>query len=329
MSDVVALGELLIDFAQRSADRQGYPLLQAQPGGAPANFLMAVCRYGHTGHMLSKVGDDAFGHLLVGTLRDAGIDADGVVIDSEYFTTLAFVTLDENGDRSFSFARKPGADTQLRYDEIDLKKLKGRDVFHFGTLSMTSQTGLEMTIDCLRYVTDRDKLISFDPNLRLPLWNSEEDARAAIIRGLNWSDVVKISLEEIDFAFGKTDAGDLERAKAGRKKILEEYPARLVHVTMGDQGCYSSTSAAGCFVGVPAGLSVIDTTGAGDIFGGAAMAMLLRKGYTAKESLDSITRQELTDIVSFAVTAASLSATRPGGMPSVPDESEVLALTDK
>lgn len=326
MSDIVAVGELLIDFAQRSSDRGGYPLLQAQPGGAPANFLMAATRYGHTGHMLAKVGDDAFGRLLIGTLEDAGIDAGGVISDSRYFTTLAFVTLDENGDRSFSFARKPGADTQLRYDEIDLKKLKSRDVFHFGTLSMTSQTGLEMTMDCLRYVTDRDKLISFDPNLRLPLWDNEEDARAAMARGLNWSDVVKISLDEIDFFFGKEEGSDIERARRGRDRILKDYPVRLVHVTMGDKGCYSSNKNADCFVNVPEGLSVIDTTGAGDIFGGAAMAMLLRKGYTDKESLSSVAGRELKEIVSFAVTAASLSATRPGGMPSVPDEREVLAI---
>ena len=151
MIEVVALGEILIDFAQKSVDNMGYPALQAQPGGAPANFLAALAKYGHNTAMIGKVGNDAFGHLLINSLENAGINANSVVVDDEYFTTLAFVTLDENGDRSFSFVRKPGADTALEFEEVDMFALKQAKVFHFGTLSLTHDPAATTTERCLEY----------------------------------------------------------------------------------------------------------------------------------------------------------------------------------
>ena len=175
MTDVVALGELLIDFASRSADANGYPTMQALPGGAPANFLAALTKYGKSTAFLGKVGDDTFGHLLVGTVKDAGIETRGIVIDPAVFTTLAFVTFDDAGDRSFSFARKPGADTRLSFDEIDLSLIDRAKVFHFGTLSLTDEPARSATYEAVAYAKKAGKLITYDPNLRKPLWRDLED----------------------------------------------------------------------------------------------------------------------------------------------------------
>ena len=202
MKDVVALGELLIDFAPVSTDEAGYPTLKAQPGGAPGNFLAALQKYGCTTALIGKVGDDVFGHLLKGTLDAIGIDTTGLVVDPAVFTTLAFVTLDATGNRSFSFARKPGADTCLTGDEVDKALLDDCKVFHFGTLSLTSEPARSATQAAVAYAREQGKLISFDPNLRKPLWPSDEAAKEQIEWGLHQADIVKISDEEIEFLWG-------------------------------------------------------------------------------------------------------------------------------
>ncbi|WP_298733233.1 carbohydrate kinase, partial [uncultured Subdoligranulum sp.] len=271
MKDVVALGELLIDFAPVSADEAGYPTLKAQPGGAPGNFLAALQSYGCSTALIGKVGDDAFGHLLVGTLQGLGIGTEGIVTDPAVFTTLAFVTLDATGNRSFSFARKPGADTCLRTEEVNYTLLDDCKVFHFGTLSLTGEPAREATQAAVAYAKEHGKLISFDPNLRKPLWPSEEDAKLQMEWGLRQADIVKISDEEIDFLWGLTP-------EAGAQKLLDEYGVRLVYATLGPKGCHFA-NANGCGeVSSPTGLHVIDTTGAGDIFGGSAMSQFLRLG---------------------------------------------------
>ena len=177
MYDVVAIGELLIDFASQSVDAAGYPTMAAHPGGAPGNFLAALNAYGVKTAFIGKVGDDAFGHLLLGTLNQAGIGTGGIVVDPGVFTTLAFVTFDDGGDRSFSFARKPGADTQLRWEEVDKSLIDEAKVFHFGTLSLTDEPVRTTTRKAVAYAKERGKLITYDPNLRKPLWKSEEEAR--------------------------------------------------------------------------------------------------------------------------------------------------------
>ena len=170
--DVVALGELLIDFTAQGAGADGYPLMAAHPGGAPANFLAAIARLGGRTALLSKVGADAFGTMLTGTLREVGVDTRGVVVAEDAFTTLAFVTLDARGERSFSFARKPGADTQLRFEELDLSLIEKTKAFHFGTLSLTDEPARGATQCAVAFAKERGKLITFDPNLRPPLWRS-------------------------------------------------------------------------------------------------------------------------------------------------------------
>lgn len=314
MFDVVALGELLIDFAPSSVNESGYPVLSANPGGAPGNFLAALNRYGCKTAMIGKVGEDMFGRLLVKTLREAGIDTRGVLLDPSQFTTLAFVSLDASGNRDFSFARKPGADTCLRPEEIDESLLEGARVFHFGTLSLTDEPAASATRSAIDLARAHGALISLDPNLRKPLWKSEADAKAAIEWSLLQADIVKISDEEIDFLWGLSP-------EQGAEKLLREYGVSLAYITLGPKGCFAATAACRVTVASPTGIHVVDTTGAGDIFGGSAMSRFLRY----KKSPSDLSEEELEEIVRFACTAASLSTQKHGGITSVPDPEEVLA----
>ena len=175
MIDVTALGELLIDFATVSADGDGYPTMAAHPGGAPANFLAALSKYGRSTALLGKVGDDTFGRLLVQTLDRAGIGTRGLRMDSRFFTTLAFVTFDDHGDRAFAFSRKPGADTCIAFEELELSLIDECKVFHFGTLSLTHEPARTATVRAVEYAKSRGKLITYDPNLRKPLWSDMDE----------------------------------------------------------------------------------------------------------------------------------------------------------
>ena len=313
MIDVVALGELLIDFASRSADANGYPTMQALPGGAPANFLAALTKYGKSTAFLGKVGDDTFGHLLVGTVKDAGIETRGIIVDTTVFTTLAFVTFDASGDRSFSFARKPGADTRLTWEEVDKSLIDEARVFHFGTLSLTDEPVRTTTQKCVTYAKQQGKLITCDPNLRKPLWRSEEEAKAQILWSLQQADVVKISDDEVDFLWSCTP-------EEGANKLLNEFGVSLAMVTLGPKGCLLKTKNAVCRVSSPK-VSPVDTTGAGDIFGGSAVCRLLE----LNKPVEELTAEDLGYIGSFASTAASLSTEKSGGIPSIPQKETVLA----
>lgn len=308
MYDVVALGELLIDFTTIRADSDGYPTMAAHPGGAPANFLAAIAKFGGKAAMLGKVGTDTFGKLLTSTLREVGIETKGIVASDEFFTTLAFVTLDANGDREFAFARKPGADTQLRFDELELSLLDETRVFHFGTLSLTGEPSRTTTYRAVEYAREHGKLITFDPNLRKPLWRELDEAKQQMLWGLAHADVVKISDEEVEFLFGLG-------VQEGAQYILDHFPVKLVFVTCGPDGCWFQNKNASGHVDSLKNIQVVDTTGAGDIFGGSAVWKLLQTG-KAPEALDEAA---LREIVSFACTAAGLSTTKPGGISSVPD----------
>ena len=313
MYDVIALGELLIDFACISQDEEGYPTMAAHPGGAPANFLAALNGFGAKTAFLGKVGNDTFGKLLTGTLAKNGIDTKGLVMADDVFTTLAFVTFDETGDRSFAFARKPGADTQLRFDEIDLAMLKETKVFHFGTLSLTDEPARSATYQAVEYAKSLGKLITYDPNLRKPLWSDLADAKAQMEWGLTRADVVKISDEEVEFLWGLTP-------EEGAEKLLRDYGVKLAFVTCGADGCfYKNRNASGKLPSLR-GIKVIDTTGAGDIFGGSAVWKMLRTGKKPEDLTDA----ELRDIVKFACTAAGLSTTKAGGISSIPTMEEVM-----
>ena len=220
MFDVTAMGELLIDFACREVDAAGYPTMKANPGGAPGNLLAALNCYGCKTAFLGKVGDDAFGRMLVGTMKNAGIETRGILMDNTVFTTLAFVTFDETGNRSFSFARKPGADTQIRFEEMDLSLIDECRDFHFGTLSLTGEPARSATQKAVAYAKEKGKIISFDPNLRKPLWDDLEEAKKQILWGLEQADVVKISDEEVEFLWG-CDAEEGARILQSGKAIGE------------------------------------------------------------------------------------------------------------
>ncbi|MDD6058739.1 MAG: carbohydrate kinase [Clostridiales bacterium] len=312
MIDVVALGELLIDFAAKSTDDKGYPTMAANPGGAPGNFLAALNAYGRKTAFLGKVGNDAFGNLLLRTLNEAGIEIKGIVVDDSVFTTLAFVTFDESGDRSFSFARKPGADTQLRWEEIDKSLIDNARVFHFGTLSLTNEPVRTATQKTVAYVKEQGKLVSCDPNLRLPLWPDPDAAKEQMLWSLNQADVVKISDNEVDFLWGCTP-------EEGADKLLKEFGVALAMVTLGSDGCLLKTKDASFRAACPK-VHTIDTTGAGDIFGGSAVYRLLE----LEKPIYALTEADLAYIGRFAVIAASLSTERSGGIPSIPDKDLVL-----
>lgn len=314
MIDVVALGELLIDFACISTDASGYPTMAAHPGGAPANFLTALTKYGSKTALLGKVGNDTFGRLLIGTLENAGIETRGLVVSDDVFTTLAFVTLDEQGDREFSFARKPGADTRITFEELDLSLIDEAKVFHFGSLSLTDEPARFTTYRAVAYAKSKGKLITYDPNLRKPLWKDLEEAKKQMLWGLSQADVVKISEEEVEFLFGMG-------VQDGAEYILRNFGVKLVFVTCGADGCWFQNEKHRGHVAGLSGLKVVDTTGAGDIFGGSAVCRLLQINVIPEE----LNEAELREIASFACTAAGLSTTKHGGISSVPELETVMA----
>ena len=315
MYDVTALGELLIDFTCESNDPMGYPTMAAHPGGGPPNFLAALSKFGAKTALIAKVGTDAFGNLLKSTLTQLGIDSSAVISDDSVFTTLAFVTLDKTGDREFSFARKPGSDTQLKFEEVDLSFIDNTRAFHFSTLSLTDEPSRSTTYRVVNYARSQGKLIHFDPNLRKPLWHNLEDAKTQMLWGLSHADVVKISDEEAEFLF------DLE-PEASAAYILANFPVKLVLVTCGPDGVFFANVKATGHTPALSGIKVTDTTGAGDIFGGSTLWQLLKIG----KPLEDLTEAELQKITRFSCTAAGLSTTKQGGANSVPEMAEVLAL---
>lgn len=314
MLDVVALGELLIDFTCLSVDEAGYPTLAAHPGGAPANFLAALAKFGAQTAMIGKVGQDAFGQMLTRTLREAGIETSGLAAAEDVFTTLAFVILDEKGNREFSFARKPGADTRLTREDVNFSLIDRTRVLHFGTLSLTDEPARSATQAAVAYAKQRGALVTFDPNLRRPLWHRLEDAKEQMLWGLRQADVVKISDEEIQFLFGCSP-------QEGAEYLQKELGIPLVFVTCGAEGCVFCNAKAQGRESSLSHIQVVDTTGAGDIFGGSAVWKLLQSG----KAPGALEEEELHEIVRFACTAAGLSTTRHGGISSIPSLQEVQA----
>lgn len=314
MYDVISIGELIIDFAPVSVTREGYPTIAANAGGAPGNFLATLSRYGAKTYVYAKVGDDAFGKLLINSLKKEGVDTSGIVEDPEVFTTLAFVALDETGNRSFSFSRKPGADTCLRVEELDLPQIIGAKYFHFDSLPMTHNPCRKATKKAAKYARQAGTLVLFDPNYRPPLWDSEEKAKKQILWGLRHSDIVKICDEEVEFLWGINPMD-------GAHKLLNEFGTRLVMLTCGAKGAYLLTRKARAFAACPEVKSV-DTTGAGDIFAGSAIHKMLEIGAAPED----LTEENLAETVKFAVTAASISTQTKGALLSIPDKVDVMKM---
>ncbi len=300
---ICAIGELLIDFVQTKENEFGFPVLSAAPGGAPANFLSAVKKQGTDAAFIGKVGDDAFGNKLISTLEGKGIDVSGIVIDPEVFTTLAFVTLSAEGDRSFSFARKPGADTMLSFGDIDLKLIEKCSILHFGSLSFTDEPSKGSVLKAVEYARNKKKIISYDPNYRPSLWKNEETARNNMLEGFKLSDIVKLSNDEAEFIFGLS-------AEDTAELLLTEYGCYLVFVTLGEKGCYCKSKAGSFYTKSEQDVTPKDTTGAGDIFTGTAEALILQSG----KQLCELSFEELKTITTKACTAATLSTLQHGGM---------------
>jgi fructokinase len=310
--EVVAIGELIIDFTQEREDAMGYPVLAAHPGGAPANYLAAAKKYGAEAAIISKVGDDFFGRLLVKTMAEADIETRGIQLDSDTFTTLAFVTLDETGNRDFSFARKPGADTCLRREQIDVSLLAGVKVLHFGSLSLSDEPSHSATKYAIEYARSRGAIISFDPNIRIPLWNDEQHLREQLMYGFKQADIVKLSKEEVEYCFGLNP-------EKGAEILRTKFGVKVVFVTLGKDGCFYSANRYSGLVPAIKTDHVVDTTGAGDIFGGAVIAQLLPE----LDSIDDWTEDFVRRACTFACAAATLSTGTLGGISSVPNQRQV------
>lgn len=311
--DVVALGELLIDFTENGISSQGNPIFEANPGGAPCNVLAMLARLGKTTAFIGKVGNDRFGKVLSETIKDCGICADGLVFDDTVHTTLAFVHKKTDGDRDFSFYREPGADMMLRKCEIDEEIIKSAKIFHFGTLSSTHEGVREATRYGVDIAKESGALISFDPNLRPPLWDSLDNAKKEIEYGLSKCDILKISDNEIEFMTGSTDYDKTVRS------LMKKYDIKLAFATLGKKG---SRAYFGDMQAEFGGFDVdtIETTGAGDTFCGSALNFIL------EHDINALTENDLKELLAFANAAAAIITTRRGALKVMPEKEEILEL---
>ena len=320
MPDILTTGELLIDFTPVKVE--GFTgTICPNPGGAPANAAVQIARLGVSAGFIGKVGKDSFGASLRKCLEQNGVDTTNLVEDEEVRTTLAFVHLDENGDRSFTFYRNPGADTQLRTEEINMEPVGHCSILHFGSLSLTTEPGKTTTLELVKAARTMGKCISYDPNWRPALWKSEEKGIAAMKLGLELCHILKISQEELALLTG-TDS-----IREGTAK-LHEMGIILIVVTLGAAGC--AWSYKGELVHQPTfDTKVVDTTGSGDSFWGAFLAQLQKGGYNTPQALQDIPMEQLTTFCRFANGAGSICASRPGGIPALADEPAIRACMEQ
>lgn len=313
--DVVALGELLIDFTENGTSSQGNPIMEANPGGAPCNVLAMLNKLGHKTAFIGKVGDDMFGNRLEEVLKEVEIDTAGLVKDKEVHTTLAFVHTAPDGDRDFSFYRNPGADMMLTAGEVNEKLIEEAKVFHFGSLSMTDKLCEAATIKALDVAEKSGNLISFDPNLREPLWSGLDLAKEKIAYGLSRAHILKISDNEITWFTGKSDYDEAVDI------LKKSYPnLKLILVSLGREGSLAYSGDNRAFVKAVVRDDTIETTGAGDTFCGGVLHFVLLHG------LREYSREELTDMLKFANAAASIVTTRRGALRVMPSIEEITAL---
>lgn len=310
--DVIALGELLIDFTENGVSGQGNPIFEANPGGAPCNVLAMLNNLGKKTSFLGVVGKDQFGTTLRKTLNELGIDTSHLYEDEEVHTTLAFVHTFEDGDRDFAFYRNPGADMMLAEEQIDEEYIKSAKAFHFGTLSMTHEGVRKATKKAIATAKEASLLISFDPNLRPPLWSSMELAKEQIAYGLEQCDLLKISEEELEFMTGTKDV------KEGAHMLLEQYPnLKIMNVTMGKEGSIAFHEGKEVFQAPFIQEHTIETTGAGDTFGACALNYVLEHGTAG------LSEEQLSQMLQFANGASSLITTKKGALRVMPTKEEV------
>lgn len=309
--DVVALGELLIDFTQNGLSAQGNPLLEANPGGAPCNVLALLSKLGHKTAFLGKVGQDGFGDQLADALTEVGIDTRGLRRDPMVHTTLAVVHTHPDGDREFSFYRNPGADMNLRTEELDQELLADTTIFHFGSLSMTDEPCRSASREAIALAEASGALLSFDPNLREPLWHSLDEAKEQILYGMAHCQILKISDNEIQWLSGREDYDE------GIAWLRSQFNIPLILLSLGKDG--SRAYCGDVRVEVPAHLmpNTIETTGAGDTFFGGVLHYILEHGW------HPYSEAELNEMLAFANAGAALITTRKGALRVMPERSEI------
>ena len=313
--DVVALGELLIDFTHNGESEQGNPVFEANPGGAPCNVLSMLSKLGHKVAFIGKVGDDIFGKQLREAIDEVGIDSTGLCVDKDVHTTLAFVQTFPGGDRDFSFYRNPGADMMLTKDDINEELIKSAKIFHFGTLSMTDEPCREATKKAIDIAKENGKIISFDPNLREPLWKDLSEAKEQAAYGMSKCDILKISDNEVVWFTGETDYDK------GIEKIRSEYSnIKLLLFSMGKDGSKAYAGDEQAFVPAFVRDDTVETTGAGDTFGACSIHYVLEHG------LENLTEENLKELLRFSNAAASIVTTRKGALRVMPSEEEVWQL---
>lgn len=315
--DVVALGELLIDFTENGVSAQGNPVLEANPGGAPCNVLAMLNKLGRKTAFIGKVGNDMFGKLLADAVKENGTDITNLLFDDSVHTTLAFVHTLPDGEREFSFYRNPGADMMLKKSEVTADIIQSARIFHFGTLSATHPDVRDATRYAIDVAKENGLLLSFDPNLREPLWDSLEDARREIAYGLSQCDILKISDNELEFMTGTDDYAE------GVRRLRAQYDIPLIFVTLGSEG--SRAYYKDIMVEQSAFLNVntIEKTGAGDTFEGCALHYVLEYG------IDSLTEDILRELLEFANAGAALITTRKGALKVMPEKSDIEKLIRK
>lgn len=309
--DVTALGELLIDFTENGISSQGNPLFEANPGGAPCNVLSMLSKLGHKTAFIGKVGKDFFGEQLKSAITEAGIDPSYLCMDEEIHTTLALVHTYPDGDRDFSFYRDPGADMMLGEAEVPEELIRDSKIFHFGTLSMTHEEVRKATKKAVAAAKKSGAVISFDPNLRPPLWKSLEDAKEQTAFGFSQCDVLKISDNEIQWFTGEEDYDE------GIKKLRSRYNIPLILLSMGKEGSRAYYKDLRVEAGALLQESTIETTGAGDTFGGCCLHFVLKYG------LEHLDEEKLKEMLRFANAAASIVTTRKGALRVMPSEEEI------
>lgn len=311
MYDIIGLGELLIDFVQSGKSEQGNMIFEANPGGAPCNVLSMAANLGKQTAFIGKVGNDMFGRQLREILRNVGIEDMGLIDDDQTNTTLAFVKNEENGERSFSFYRKPGADMNLKKSEVNEELIRNSKVFHFGTLSMTHEQVREATKYAIAIAKENQCLVSFDPNLRKPLWDDLLKAKEQMLYGCSVCDVLKIEQEELEFLTGE------KSIQEGIKVLRSKYPIKVIFVTSGKDGsCVFYKEYA---ISQPAFINehTIDTTGAGDTFYGVCLSKILDYG------IEELSKDQLKEILIQANAAASILTSRKGAICSMPTLHEI------
>lgn len=312
MTDITVFGELLIDFTDAGTSANGNRLFEQNPGGAVANVACAAVKFGKSAAYIGKVGNDMHGRFLKETLDKAGVSTRGLILDDRYFTTLAFVALSPGGERSFSFARKPGADTCFRPEELDGDMLRDTAVLHVGSLSLTDEPSRSATYEAVAVAKDAGAIISYDPNYRASLWNSTDVASEMMRSIVPYTDVMKFSDDEAELLTGVNDPDEALR-------ILASRGVKIAVVTMGAQG--ADFIFGGQIQHVPGfKVPVTDTTGAGDAFWGGFLACLV----SAKKRLGELTVKDIWNFVEFGNAVAACCIQKRGAIPALPDYETIL-----